>query len=105
MNIIIDTEEGLAVPEGKIKSTLAIIIDLINRGITPPSIGQNELVSGIRLAVRRKEIEPVTFVFGGLMFPVRASGTMINWPRGFPGDVLDDQLCQLISPEVNRVLR
>ena len=92
MNIIIDPQEGLAVPEGKIATTVYWLIQQIKAGELVQPLGQNELIAGIRLAVRRKWIEPVVFVFSGLEFPLTAAGSLSTWPRGFPGDVLDPAL-------------
>lgn len=102
--IVVDNENGLAVPEGKIIETLERLVGLINAGEPVPALGQNELVSGVRFARRRGLIGDVAFDFGGWVIPVTPGGQMQTWPRAFPGDVQDDLLSGLLTKDMGPVL-
>lgn len=97
IKIAVDRYDGLAVAEGRINQMVEKIITQITLGETVLPLGQSELLSGIRLAVKQGKIPPVTFVFEGMETTTSPCGRLAYWPPGFPGDVLDLQLHHLID--------
>jgi hypothetical protein len=102
--VMVDSEEGLAVPDGRVAATLKDLIARINAGEAVPALGQNELVSGLRYARRRGLIGDIAFNFGGWIIPVTPGGQMQTWPVGFPGDVMDSILTGLLTDDMGPVL-
>jgi hypothetical protein len=97
--IKVDCNTGTAVPEALIVGRIELFVQLINAGREDEiCIGQAELALGIRVAVKQKKIErEVAFVFNGQIVPVMPNGHQMNWPRGFPGDVTDQLLTDVIG--------
>jgi len=96
ITIEIDNGNGLAVPEGKIDATIEMLIERIRHSKAVPAIGQNELVYGLRLAVKQKRIDPFIFVGKGYAVRLRESGNLEHYPKDFPGDVVDRLMRDII---------
>lgn len=96
MDVIIDVENGLAVPEAKIVSTVDSIVAAFKEGMPCTSIGSHDIVDEIRLRVKRREID-ATFIYNEVRIPVLPDGRLPVWPAGFPGDYHDKQLCELLN--------
>lgn len=97
MDILIDNLKGMCVPEGRIEDRVAILVVRAQLGLDIPPIGQNELVQGIRLAVKEGRLKDVRFVFGNVIVSVLPDGQIDEWPEGFPGHTFDKQLSNLLS--------
>jgi hypothetical protein len=102
--IVVDNDNGLAVPEGKIIATLRELVAKINAGLPVPALGQNELVSGLRYARRRELIGDIAFDFGGWIIPVTPDGQQQTWPADFPGEVMDSLLSGLLTKDMGPAL-
>lgn len=98
--IVVDVDNGLAVPEGKIVATIRVLVAKINAGEPVPALGQNELVTGLRLARRRGLLPEIAFDFGGWILPVTEHGQVHAWPAGFPGDVMDGLLTGMLTQDL-----
>lgn len=95
--VVVATNFGIAVPEGRIKEVVAHLINELQAGNTIAPVAQHEILLGLRLAVKRGELQDLTLEWGGTKVRILPDGQPDSWPPGFPGSVLDDYLSQLLS--------
>lgn len=96
MQVVIDVINGLAVPEGRVLGAVEYLVTELKQGHTVPSIGQLELMNGLRLAVQRGQLAGLEFVMGDQVIPVLPDGCLQYWPKGILGDVGTQLLLDLL---------
>ncbi len=95
--IDIDPNNGLAVPEGRIASVVYALVCAIQIEEPIEKIGQQELILGIRLAVKKGQIKDVAFRFNGFIIPIMPDGQLYVYPLRFPGSVFNSILNELLE--------
>lgn len=104
VTINVDCDLGEAVPEGRIKSRVLELVDLIKAGRGDElCIGQAELCTALRLEHKHGRLgaEELVFEFhsgrGVELIYVMKDGQQMTWPNGFPGDVNDSLLSGILG--------
>lgn len=102
IKILVDRDNGNAVPDGKILETIDAYVEEINNGATSVGpIGQHELLLGLRLAKKQGRLIStdelrVVDVESGNYEVVDARGRLGDWPDWVPGTVGDKLLVQIL---------
>ena len=96
---VVDFENGISVPEGKILSKLDEFEAAILRGETIPAIGQSELFLGLRKIIKKHGLKNCSFcdVNNKTVVSVDVNGNCSHYPRGWLGDINDDLLNYMLD--------
>lgn len=93
--ITYDPNDGLALPDGKIKAFVDSVIEHSRDGLELAPVASELIVNEFRIRHMRGEID-VTFSFDGAKFKPHPSGRFDRWPEGFC-DTWDNQLRALLD--------
>lgn len=95
--VVVATNFGIAVPEGRVREVVAKLVEELRQGHTIAPIAQHEIILGLRVAVKQGLLTDLTFEWGSDKVRILPDGQPDHWPPGFPGTVVDDYLMQLLD--------